>query len=208
MRGNTRGCLEGHLPQHIFRGGDSRFLSRAALTALALFACALPARASARGLDAYDVTFENGTQLEQLARQGFDMTEARRGNKVEVVATTQQAKKLRSMGFTTKRKTTAGATQRSARSQHADGSWDVYRPYFDHTYVVTVGNVPGGTPRETLYEELQRLALEHQNIVKSEIIGRTINNKPTLARQGDQGRARGARRAAPGDPLLLHAARA
>jgi hypothetical protein len=156
-------------------------LSRAALIALAIFACALPAQASARGLDAYDVTFENGKQLEQMARLGFDMSEARRGNKVEVVATTGQAKKLRSLGLTTKRKTTQGATRRSARAQRADGSWDVWRPYFDHTYVGTVNPDGTGAPRETLYEELQRLALEHQNIVKSEIIGRTINNKPILA---------------------------
>jgi Zinc carboxypeptidase/Immune inhibitor A peptidase M6 len=158
-----------------------RFLPRAALIALAIFACALPAQASARGLDAYDVTFESGKQLEQMARLGFDMTEARRGHRVEIVATTKQAKQLRSLGLAPKRKTTGGATKRSARSQRLDGSWDVYRPYFDDTYVGHANSDGTGAKRETLYQELQRLAFEHQNIVKSEIIGRTINNKPILA---------------------------
>ena len=88
-----------------------RFFSRAALIALALFACALvPAAASARGLDAYDVKFESGKQLEQLAQQGFDMTEARRGSTVEIVATTKQARQLRSLGLSPRRKTTGGST--------------------------------------------------------------------------------------------------
>ena len=158
-----------------------RFLSRAALVALALLACALPAQASARGLDAYDVTFENGKQLEQLARQGFDMTEGRRGNKVEVVATTKQAKKLRSLGLKTDRKTTGGISPRAARAQRADGSWDVYRPYFDDTYVGTVNDDGTGGTRPTLYEELQALALANEAIVKPEVIGHSINNKPILA---------------------------
>ena len=94
-----------------------RFLSRAALTAFALLACAfLPAQASARGLDAYDVTFENGQQLEQLARQGFDMTEARRGNKVEVVATTKQAKQLRAL------RPQRRSARRPAASRRASGA--------------------------------------------------------------------------------------
>ena len=161
-----------------------RFLSRAALIALALFACALaPAAASARGLDAYDVNFENGKQLEQLARQGFDMTEGRRGNTVEIVATAKQAKKLRSLGLTTKRKTTGGFTprQRSGRAQRPNGSWDVYRPYFDPAFVGTVNADGTGGTRQTIYQELQALALANQGHVKSVVIGRTVRNKPILA---------------------------
>jgi len=159
-----------------------RFLSRASLIAFALLACAfLPAQASARGLDAYDVTFENGKQLEQLAREGFDMTEARRGNTVEVVATTKQAKKLRSLGFKTDRKTTGGYTKRQKAAKRPDGSWEVYRPYFDDTYVGTVNADGTGGKRDTIYQELQKLALAHQNVVKSVVIGRTIKNVPILA---------------------------
>ena len=161
-----------------------RFFSRAALIAFALLACALaPAAASARGLDAYDVKFENGEQLEQLARQGFDMTEARRGNTVEVVATTKQAKQLRALGLTTKRKTTGGFTprQRAGRAQRPNGSWDVFRPYFDPAFVGTVNPDGTGGTRPTLYQELQALALANQGHVKAVVIGHTHKNKPILA---------------------------
>ena len=173
----------GEAPPHTFRGGALRFLSRAALTAFAFLACAiLPAQASARGLDAYDVTFENGKQLEQLARAGFDMTEARRGNKVEVVATTKQAKQLRSLGLKTDKKTTGGVTRRMARAQRDDGSWDVYRPYFDTTYV---GHVDRRTPRRTPPDDLrgahERSRPRTRTSSSRSNIGTTVNGKPILA---------------------------
>ena len=54
-----------------------RFLSRAALIALALFACALPAQAMAAGtgLDAYKVK-ATAKNLKTLGLKGFDVTEA------------------------------------------------------------------------------------------------------------------------------------
>ena len=160
-----------------------RFLSRAALTAFALLACAfLPAPASARGLDAYDVKFENGKQLEQLAHQGFDMTEARRGSTVEIIATTKQARQLRALGLRRGARRPAASPHPSAsRAQRADGSWDVYRPYFDDTYVGTATTDAPGHERKTIYKELSRLAPDHQDLVKPVRLGTTINGKPLIA---------------------------
>jgi hypothetical protein len=158
-----------------------RFLSRAALIALALIAGALPAQAIAKGtgLDAYDVT-ATAKNLRTLGLQGFDVTEARHGNHIEIIATRSQARSLAGKGINARLKSRS-TEQRSDALANPDGSYDVYRPYFDHTYVGTVGNVPGGTPRETLYEELQRVALEHPNLVKSEVIGHSLRGVPILA---------------------------
>ena len=97
------------------------------------------------------------------------MTEARRGNNVEVVATTKQAKQLRALGLKTKRKTTGGHPPSSVGARAApDGSWDVYRPYFNDTYV---GHGQSTTAparkRDTLYEELTDARGRAPELVKS-----------------------------------------
>ncbi|HEX8157537.1 MAG TPA: M14 family metallopeptidase, partial [Solirubrobacteraceae bacterium] len=152
---------------------------RAALAAtLALAAFAGAAQAAPTGLNAYSVAAGNGNALRLLAEQGFDLSEGARGGRIEVVATAARANGLRKYGLDPRLE--RNGSSRAARIR-PDGSYDVYRPYRDHTYVGTVGGVAGGTPRETLYEEFSRLAAAHTDIVKPEVIGNSINGKPILA---------------------------
>ena len=187
MRANYAGAyLEGAPPQHIFRGGSVKVLSRAALIAFALFACVLPAQALAAGtgLDAYDVK-ASPKVLKSLGQRGFDVTEARHGNHIEIVATRGQAAALARDGITaTLKRDRQGRTvrQRFDALAHPDGSYDVYRPYWDNTYVGHEDPNDDTSPlRKTLYQELLALATAHPDIVKPETIGHTINGVPILA---------------------------
>jgi murein tripeptide amidase MpaA len=153
----------------------------AAAAAVGLLAFA-PAAAPAKnaGLEAYEITVKAG-QLQELAKAGYDVTEARDGNTVEVAATAGQAAKLQANGMTVKLKRNRRgetAQQFDARIQQSDGSYENYRPYWDDTYV---GRDADGEKRLTLYQELRKLAREHPNIVKAEVIGRTLNDVPILA---------------------------
>jgi hypothetical protein len=125
-------------------------LLRPLVLAVALAAAVAPTQASAAGtgLNAYKVKI-TGKSLQALAQNGFDVTEGRHGNTIEIIGTAGQARGLAKDGVTAKLlRDPKGRTalQQLQASIHADGSYDVYRPYFDHTYVGTVGNVPGGTP--------------------------------------------------------------
>jgi hypothetical protein len=152
-----------------------------ALAAVSVFALA-PAAASAgnTGLEAYKIKLKAG-QLQELAKAGSDVTEARVGDSIEVAATAEQAAKLQRKGFavTLKRnKRGETAQQFDARVQQDDGSYINYRPYWDDTYV---GRDANGRKRQTLYQELRQLARDHPGIVKTEIIGRSVNDVPILA---------------------------
>jgi hypothetical protein len=152
-----------------------------ALAVVSLFALA-PAAASAgnTGLEAYKINLKAG-QLQELAKAGYDVTEARDGDSIEVAATAAQAAKLQRKGFavTLKRnKRGETAQQFDARVQQDDGSYINYRPYWDDTYV---GRDANGRPRQTLYQELRQLARDHPGIVKTEIVGRSVNDVPILA---------------------------
>jgi hypothetical protein len=161
-----------------------KLLRRVVLTA-ALAATLVPAHASAAGtgLNAYQVK-TTGKSLQTLALNGFDVTEGRHGDTIEIIGTASQARSLAKSGVTaTLKRDRQGRTalQQLQASIHADGSYDVYRPYFDHTYVGTVDNVPGGTPRQTLYEEMQSLAASRPDLVKPEVVGHSVNGVPILA---------------------------
>jgi hypothetical protein len=148
--------------------------------ALALTVFAAPAEARDSGLEAYKIKLKAG-QLQELAKAGYDVTEAREGDTIEVAATAAQASKLNDSGFTIAvKRSKRGETARQfdARVQRDDGSYDNYRPYWDDTYV---GRDANGKKRLTLYQELRKLAQDHPNIVKAEIIGRSINDVPILA---------------------------
>ncbi|MGI8779531.1 MAG: M14 family zinc carboxypeptidase [Solirubrobacteraceae bacterium] len=155
----------------------------AALAAFAAFAVAAPAQAAGSKLEAYELR-TNAETISTLAQEGFDMTEARSGGQVEIIATGKQAKELRRLGLKPKlRRDENGVTalQFDAAAQRADGSYDVYRPYFDDTYVGTQNPDGTGPQRQTLYEELSALAADNPSIVKAVEIGRTIQDKPILA---------------------------
>jgi murein tripeptide amidase MpaA len=146
--------------------------------AITLVAFAAPAQAAPSGLNAYSVKIDNGHATRLLAQQGFDITEGGGADRIEIVATAGQARALHKYGLDPQLKQTGFARTAAIR---ADGSYQVFRPYWDHTYVGTVDGNPTSTARETLYEEFSRLANEHPDIVKPEIIGHSINGKPILA---------------------------
>jgi hypothetical protein len=157
-----------------------RVAALAGTMVLALTAFAAPAEARDSGLEAYKIKLKAG-QLQELAKAGYDVTEAREGDTIEVAATAAQASKLKDSGFTIAVKRSArGETARQfdARVQRDDGSYDNYRPYWDDTYV---GRDANGKKRLTLYQELRKLAQDHPNLVKAEIIGRSLNDVPILA---------------------------
>ena len=131
--------------------------------ALALAASASTAQAAPSGLNAYSVRAAEGNALRLLAQEGFDISEGARGDRIEIVATAAQARGLHKFGLDPTLERSGSA--RAARIR-PDGSYEVFRPYWDNTYAGTVGGVPGGPARETLYEEFSRLAGEHPDIVK------------------------------------------
>jgi hypothetical protein len=139
-------------------------------------AIVVPASASAAegGLNAYRVKADAGT-LQALAREGYDVAEGRAGGIVEIAATAGQAAKLQRMGLKPRRARSARAKAAGVRP---DGSYDVYRPYFDKTYV---GTDASGARRQTLYEELRALAADHPGLVKAVEIGRSLRGVPILA---------------------------
>jgi hypothetical protein len=160
-----------------------RFVARSvgatAMATLGFAVLAGAAEAAPSGLNAYTVPDASPKALRVLAQQGFDLNEGRSGGATEIVATAEQARTLSKFGISTTPQ--ARGTTAAAQAIHADGSYDVYRPYFDHTFVGTVGGVPGGAARETLYEEYTRLALENPSFVKLETIGHSINGTPIIA---------------------------
>ena len=149
---------------------------RAATAAICLVALAVPASASAAGsgLEAYRVKAD-ARSLQELARQGFDVTEGRAGGTIEIVATRGQVGKLKRAGLKARRSRARGARASAVRP---DGSYDVYRPYADRTYV---GTDATGARRQTLSEELRSFAAAHPRLVELVEIGRSLRGVPILA---------------------------
>ena len=135
------------------------------------------------------------------------MTEARRGNKVEVVATAQQAKQLRSLGLKTDRKTTGGVSQRMARAQRAT----------DHGTSSARTSTTTRRPRSTMTAPAARARRSTRSCTtwpsstedarQARSSATTINGKPSSRSRSPRMRARPATGSAP-RPLLLDAARA
>ena len=163
-------------------------LLRATTVALVGMAVAVPASASAAGsgLEAYKVE-TNAAGIQRLGEQGYDMNEGRSGTTVEIVATEQQVRELRGLGFQPSLKRNdkgLSALQYNARVRADDGSYEVYRPYFDKSCTEStcyVGRNEDGTRRQTLYEEMLALAAKHRKIIKPVEIGRSRNGVPILA---------------------------
>ncbi len=155
---------------------------------IGICALTLTSSASAAGdrLNAYDAraTAEN---LQVLATSGFDTTEGHDGRKIEVVASKTQAQAVRKQGVKLRLKRDAQgrtALQALRASVNPDGSYDVYRPYWNDECTPTtcyVGRDENGDPRQTLYQEMVSLAAQHPDIVQPVVIGRSLNNAPILA---------------------------
>ncbi len=151
-----------------------------AVGALVATAQAKPANATKpTGLKVFNVDATDGKARRLLAQQGFDLSELGKRGHQQIVATTGRADALRKLGLDPQLESSSNAF--STADVQADGSYDIYRPYFDHTYVGHVGNIPANPLRQTLYEEYQALAAANASIVKPEQIGTSINGKPIIA---------------------------
>jgi hypothetical protein len=138
---------------------------------LAVLAVAVPAASAADGpLNAYRVKATPQT-LEQLAQQGYDVGEGiRRGGKVEIYATSGQAKALRADGIAAKvvgaeRQATAAA----APPVGDDSDFDVWTRY----------DAVAADGKEQYVEQYDRL--DDESIVKRVSIGKTYNDRDIWA---------------------------
>lgn len=159
-----------------------------AVAAISALAVASPA-AAGTGLQAYRASVESERDVRALALSGFDVIEARVGLSIEIVATPAQARALRRSGVATAlKRDPLGLTALGfdARAQAADGSYAVYRPYFDRSCTPAacyVGRDTSGDRRRTLYEEMLALANRRGNrrFVQPIVIGHSVRGVPILA---------------------------
>ena len=149
-----------------------------ALTALVTLALAAPASAGV-GLNSYKAKARGATQLQELKRQGFDITEGQLRGGIEIVATKRQITKLRQAGVTAKLiRNRRGRTAQRVAAAQAAGGWQVWRPYA-RTDVELSG--ASGNPTMNIKTQLERLAARHRDIAKLVTIGRTVNRVPIYA---------------------------
>ncbi len=157
----------------------------ALVTALvALFATAAPASADV-GLNAYTAKARGATELRELKRQGFDLTEGQRRGGIEIIATKQQATKLRRAGIATKLiRDRRGRTSRRAAAAQAAGGWTVWRPYARTDIAMSDA---AGNPTVNIKTQLERLANRYSGIAKLETIGHSVNGLPIYAMKVTKG---------------------
>jgi hypothetical protein len=157
----------------------------ALVTALvALFAIAAPASADT-GLNAYKAKARGAAELRELKRQGFDLTEGQRRGGIEIIATKQQAAKLRRAGIATKLiRDRRGRTSRRAAAAQAAGGWTVWRPYARTDIAMSDA---AGNPTVNLKTQMENLARRYSDIAKLETIGHTINGVPLYAMKVTKG---------------------
>lgn len=149
-----------------------------ALTALLVLAIAAPASAGV-GLNAYRAKAKSVTQLRELKKLGFDLTEGKRRKGVEIIATKAQVRKLRRAGVRTKLiRTKRGRTALKAAAAQAAGGWQVWRPYA-RTDVQMSG--AAGNPTANIKTQLERIAQQNPGIVKLETIGQSLRGQPIYA---------------------------
>ena len=162
---------------------------RGAFLSVAIALAALAAMASSAsaslGLNAYEVDGSDPGAARTLAEAGFDVHEGGGGEAIEIIASRSQVAGLRKQGLDPELKVVDGMTARQFAVQdvNEDGSYDVYRPYFNDECTPETCYVgqEGGEPRQTLYQEMLQLAADYPAIVKPVEIGRTINDVPILA---------------------------
>jgi len=147
---------------------------RAAVVALAVLVVGALAGSAAAGtgLNAYKVKFKGAKQLRELKRQGYDLNEGIRRNRIEIVGTKAQIKKLRRAGMRTKllRDRRGRTITKVAAAQAADG-WQVWRPWA-RTDVPVSGSA--GNPTANLKTQMENLAAKYPKITKLETIGQSV----------------------------------
>jgi hypothetical protein len=161
----------------------SRRSLSAVVAALASLALAAPAAADSRNpINGYRVK-ATPKNLEKLAMSGFDVTEARRGKRIEVFGTAAQIAKLKGDGIRAraikdKRGRTAAQRQRArmgariAQANEADDS--IYKVWTRYD------RVPGDG-KEQYREQYDRLLRQYPSITKGLTVGRTHEGRPIIA---------------------------
>ena len=145
---------------------------------LALVVAAAPASADV-GLNAYTAKARSASQLRELKRQGFDITEGQRRRGIEIVATKLQARKLRHAGIATKLiRDRRGRTSRRAAAAQAAGGWQVWRPWARTDIALSDA---AGNPTVNLKTQMENLARRYADIAKLETIGHSTNGVPLYA---------------------------
>jgi hypothetical protein len=171
-----------------------------------LLTLALTASASASsGLNAYSVKLKGAKQLRVLKDQGFDISEGRRANSIEVVGTRGQIAKLRRSGVRAKLlRNRRGRTGRQVAAAQAADGWQVWRPYA-RTDVTVSG--AAGNPTANIKTQLERLARRYSHIAKLVTIGQSLRGQPIYAMKvtKDATRVRDGRRPAVLYSSLQHA---
>jgi hypothetical protein len=141
-------------------------------------AAAGPAAAAQRQ-QSYTAKLRSAADLELLARGGMDVTEGRRGNRIEIVATASEAQKLRAKGvklaLTRDRR---GRTILQATARSAAAGWQVWRPYLRTDVELSPD---AGNPTDNLVTQLKKLEAKHKDIAELQVIGYTIQKKPIYA---------------------------
>ena len=114
----------------------------------------------------------------RLTELGIDVGESSGVGGYEIVATDAQVQLLTQHDIAVTRLTGDPHARTSAQRRAAEpGTYDVYRPYLDQTYVGS----ENGHRRATIYEEYQKIAAQHPDIVRAEVIGRSLLGKPIIA---------------------------
>ena len=128
---------------------------------------------------------EQCSELRELKRQGFDITEGQRRRGIEIVATKLQARKLRQAGIATKLiRDRRGRTSRRAAAAQAAGGWQVWRPWARTDIALSDA---AGNPTVNLKTQMENLARRYYDIAKLETIGHSINGVPLYAMKVTKG---------------------
>ena len=161
----------------------SRRSSSAVFAVLLSLALCAPAAADSRNpINGYRVK-ATPQNLEKLAMAGFDVTEGRRGSRIEIFGTAGQVAKLRNEGMRPtaikdKRGRTAAQRQRArmgARAAQAGGADD--SPYAVWTRYDKVA----GDGKEQYREQYDRILRQYPKITKAVTVGRTHEGRPMIA---------------------------
>jgi Zinc carboxypeptidase len=153
-------------------------VAAAAVAGLTMLVLAGSASAAER-LDAYVIDERGSTQLLELKRQGFDVTEGHRRGGIEIVATRSQVDKLAKAGVRARLlRARGGRSARRASAAQAVTGWNVWRPYA-RTDVPVSG--AAGNPVANIKTQLERLARRYDGITELVTIGRSLNDQPIYA---------------------------
>src|SRR5829696_1116253 len=195
---NSRDAGSASPRHHFSTGGDMsrRFTGAVALALLVLLVAAVPSEASS-GINAYrfKATAKN---LQKLAKAGFDVTEGRRGKKIEVYGSAKQiarfTRKSKLRGRVVRDRRGRTSSQRSVRMVRrglaksgarslkqagdptalaSDAAYKVYRKF---------DAVPGDG-HEQYTEMYDRIANKYANITEKVVIGETEWGRDIIAMQ-------------------------